>query len=70
MDCDKSGGKRWQDGMDSDMSFNYGKHGGFGDSEGWKGIHRKVPPPHKSLFEFFRGNFAAGVRGIIDPFDP
>jgi hypothetical protein len=56
--------------MDSDLSFNYGKLGGFGDSSGWKGIHRMVPPPFKTLFEFNRGNWAIGVRGIIDPFDP
>ena len=70
MDCDKSGGKIWQDGMDSEMSFNYARWGGFGDSEGWKGIFRIRPPPSATLFEFNRGNFASGVRGIIDPFDP
>jgi hypothetical protein len=70
MDCDKSGGKHWQDGMDSEMSFNYARWGGFGDSEGWKGIYRVKPPPSATLFEFNRGNFASGVRGIIDPFDP
>jgi hypothetical protein len=41
-----------------------------GNSSGWKGINRIVPPPQRFLFEFDRGNFAQGVRGFIDPFDP
>ena len=31
---------------------------------------RIKPPPSATLFEFNRGDFASGVRGIIDPFDP
>lgn len=71
MDCDKTRGRFWQEGIDeSDLSINYGRWGGFGDSAGWKGIQRVIPPPSRSLFEFDRGTFAQGVRGIIDPFDP
>ena len=70
MDCLNTKGKVLEEGMDTELSFNYGLWGGFGDSTGWKGICRMVPPPFKKLFEFDRGNFAQGVRGIIDPFDP
>jgi hypothetical protein len=58
MDCDKTRGKFWEEGMDSDMSFNYAKWGGFGESEGWKGIRRLVPPPTAKMFEFNRGYYA------------
>lgn len=70
IDCDKSKGKCWEEGMDPELSFNYGLWGGFGESDGWKGINRWIPPPSRSMIEFDRGNYAQGVRGIIDPFDP
>lgn len=44
--------------------------GEFGDGENWKGIYRMAPFREATDFAFWRGNYATGVRGIIDPFDP
>ena len=44
--------------------------GEFGDSSSWHGMYRYQPFREATLFEYWRGNFATGVRGIIDPFDP
>ena len=44
--------------------------GEFGDSSSWLGVFRMEPFREASFFEFWRGNYATGVRGIIDPFDP
>ena len=44
--------------------------GEFGDSDSWQGVFRMEPFREASFFEFWRGNYATGVRGIIDPFDP
>jgi hypothetical protein len=44
--------------------------GEFGDGENWKGIFRMAPFREAVDFAFWRGNYATGVRGIIDPFDP
>lgn len=44
--------------------------GEYGDSSSWHGVYRYLPFREATSFEFWRGNFATGVRGIIDPFDP
>lgn len=44
--------------------------GEYGDSSSWLGVYRYVPFREVTSFEFWRGNYATGVRGIIDPFDP
>ena len=44
--------------------------GEFGDSSSWMGIYRIEPKREGGFFEFDRGKFATGIRGIIDPLDP
>lgn len=44
--------------------------GEYGDSSSWKGVYRFSPCREADAFEFWRGNYATGVRGIIDPLDP
>jgi hypothetical protein len=44
--------------------------GEYGDSSLWYGMYRFAPCREAESFEFWRGNYATGVRGIIDPFDP
>jgi len=44
--------------------------GEYGDSSSWKGMYRFAPPREVEDFCFWRGNWATGVRGIIDPLDP
>lgn len=44
--------------------------GEFGDTSSWHGMYRFAPFREAEFFEFWRGNYATGVRGIIDPFDP
>lgn len=34
------------------------------------GVFVKLPPREVSCENFWRGNMASGVRGVIDPFDP
>ena len=41
--------------------------GEFGDSDSWQGVFRMEPFREASFFEFWRGNYATGIRGIIDP---
>ena len=44
--------------------------GEYGDSSSWHGIFRMEPFREVTSFSFWRGNYATGIRGIIDPFDP
>ena len=44
--------------------------GEFGQGDSWLGIFRILPYREVTSFSFWRGNFATGVRGIIDPIDP
>ena len=66
----KPGMSNAQGQIDLDRSDNFSKFGGYGNLDSWKGIFRSRGPRLALLFEFFRGNMAQGVRGIIDPQDP
>lgn len=53
--------------IDLDRSDNYSRYNGFGNLDSWKGISRSRGPREVLLFEFYRGNMAQGIRGIIEP---
>ena len=44
--------------------------GGFGDKSSFRGYYRVLPFREAESVEFCRGNFATGIRGVIDPQDP
>ena len=59
--------KFWDDNCMERPSYVVGE---YGDSSSWMGVYRIEPFREDGFFEFWRGNFATGIRGIIDPFDP
>ena len=55
---------------DGSLIRDSNSYAGFGDKSSFKGYYRVLAFREAESVEFCRGNFATGIRGIIDPQDP